>query len=74
VVAASVVVTVHEISTARRSNEIPDLRFMNVIPFTAFIGGSHLATVAPRKNINRQNTACKQARRDLEGYGYVDNE
>jgi hypothetical protein len=51
---------------------------MNVIPFTAFIRAVALETVAPRTNtkasIERLNAACERTRRDLEGYGYGDNE
>jgi hypothetical protein len=56
--------------------EIHAGRFMNVIPFTAFIGGVALETVATRK-INQQAKRFRRgnvARKEVEGYGYVDDE
>jgi hypothetical protein len=58
-------------SEIRVREAIHDWRFMNVIPFTAFISRAALETVAPRKNI----TGKRRTQRDeWQGYGYVDNE
>lgn len=46
---------------------------MNVIPFVAFIRADGWKTVAPRSKHSKQ-TLKGQTQRDLEGYGYVDNE